>query len=39
MEPRDAMLPWVGAHVALEVHVVAFLDVVRVQRAAERQRH
>ena len=38
MEPPDAPVLGIGLDVALEVHVVALLDVVRVQGCAELQR-
>lgn len=37
MRPHDAMLLGIGLDVALEVDVVALLDVVRTQRGAQRQ--
>lgn len=39
VEPVDAVEGRVGLHVALEVHVVAFLDEPRGQRAAQAQAH
>lgn len=38
MVPRDPMLLRVGSYVALEVDVVSLLDVVSVQRGAQRHR-
>lgn len=35
--PRDPMLLGVGLNVTLEVDVVALLDVVRIQRGAQRK--
>lgn len=37
VRPHDAMLLGIGLDVALEVDVVALLDVVRTQRGAQRQ--
>lgn len=37
MEPRDAVLARISSYIALKVDVVALLDVVGVQRAAQRQ--
>lgn len=39
VQPGELARWWVGAHVALEVHVVAFFDVSRRQRAAQPQPH
>ena len=39
MEPHELLGGRVRLDVALEVDVVAFLDVVRVETAAELQRH
>lgn len=39
MEPPDAPVPGVRLDVALEVHVVALLDVVRVEGRPQLERH
>lgn len=39
VRPGDPMLLGVGLNVTLEVDVVALLDVVRIQRRAERKGH